>query len=717
MNYFFALKVHSMYRRIVLIVLTLCSFPVYSATPTFSFAEFNIAFVLGLSLPTILISLLITSYIKLPSVNASNVEQGVVKKQWLLPLLMTVALLAFLYSITLFDENKIALLSSGVLFIALATLWPMINSSLVNDEKSKNKTLQIGAMLIYVITGCYLVFLWLLSPIAARIEQLVWLIVNILILSIGLLHLVLLVNKGMKHLVYRMILPWVLSTIFVLTLFTWLKAELAITWIIGAGVLSYLTTLLNGHWCFLQGILNVEHLDKHSENISSDELFSYTHDLATNLPTQQQAIKYFQHQIQQDERKKLVAIVFKPVNFNQVNSVLGHHNSDLLLLQLAYCLQKKVADNTDLLHFDIDIENIRIARLHSLHFLVVMDLTHHKHDSKSIIDDLCRQLSQAVPEAMSFKSFSLNFKLAFGVAITNEHGNSAAEVVAHATDALLLAETHQQMTYYYNAETALYTEHQLLSMERLKQDIADDNLYWYLQPQVNVTNKEITGFELKTRWLDDKDKSLELDEFIEIAEYSGDVYALTKIMIIKACQVLQQLSSLQKTQPVSINLSSQYLLESDLVDFIEQQTQKYNVSPKQLIIELTEPIMLLASTSTKSIIDQLRYLDIRIAIDNFSGSYESLRYLRKMAINQVKINCTLLNDNEESRPEKAIVNALINLSRTMKLPLVGIGVDNEMIENIFLAMGGDVIQGNRIRREIKIDELDHWLKGWNKEAI
>ncbi len=446
--------------------------------------------------------------------------------------------------------------------------------------------------------------------------------------------------------------------------------------------------------------------------ISQDELFNYTHDLTTNLPTAQYALKQFEQTLKAQQHNRMAAIVFKPINFRQVNTVLGHHNSDILLLQLAYCLQKKVADNQSLLRFDSNPEPVRLARLQGLDFLVVFDLSTSKHDAKYVIDDLCQQLANAVPDAMSFKSFSLNFELAFGVAISDEHGNSVSETVSHATDALLTAESQEQSIQYFDNSAVFYTEQQLALMERLRQDIIAEDLRWYLQPQVNVEDNSLAGFELKVHWYRDDQASLELLEFIDLAEHSGEVYCLTKQMFKQAFTALFTLHNMGVYQRVSVSLSSKNLLEPDLVDFIEQQMQKFNIAGKYLMIELNEQVMLAACQRAKNTIDQLKSLDVTIAIANFSGSYESLRYLRKMAIHLVKINCQQLGEADSNSADRAIINALITLTRSMQIPLVGTHIDKHEAANQYIAMGGKLVQGDIINRGVVPDEIEIWLKRW-----
>lgn len=447
--------------------------------------------------------------------------------------------------------------------------------------------------------------------------------------------------------------------------------------------------------------------------VSDEELFSFTHDPATNLPTAQQASKFFESAIKSNAGQRYAAVVLKPINFQQVNDFLGYHNSDLLLLQLAYCLQRKVAANSGLLNFSISPEPVRIARLQSLHFLVVYDLTDTRFDDKSLLNELCQQLGDAIPDAMSFKSFSLNFELAFGIAISGENGNSFDEIVAHAEDALLNGLKSAQQVNYFNNTSILYNESQLARIESFRQDMQDEKFFCYLKPQVNINNHHVVGFQLKVHWYESEHgKPLGLSEFYKLAEHSGELYNLTKYMFITAFTTLETLKRIGVYQRISVSLANESLFEADLVDFIEQQLELYDIAGKYLMIELNEEIMLTSSQRVKSIIDQLKSLDINISIANFSGSYESLRYVRKMAVHQLKVNCHQLTNDSSNRVDKAITNALVTLTRSMKIPLIGTNIDRHEASQAYISMGGELIQGDIIHPGIVPSEIETWLEKW-----
>jgi diguanylate cyclase len=655
---------------------------------SFSFTEFNIAFVLGLMFPVILIIALVKPL--------KNIRLRY-------PMLISISVLVMLYSLAYSKSYQSELiLSSAMIFSSVLYFW--LRSTYSAPSKNINYLINFTV----VATAISFVFsLWFLPDIDG---YLAWLAASVVVLMCAGAA-VLSSKKIQDPSSIRLAVQWLIHLSFVVILFAWLNAFISATWLVSAIVISYLAALINGCWYLVQAVRKeLNSIDENSSDISQ----SYLLDPATNLPSYQQALEKLHTIIKQKPKSRFVTIVFKPINFQAVNTVLGHHNSDILLLQLAYCLQKEVAENELLANFSDDKSPIKIARLQGLHFLVVLDLSADNYPDNTKVEQLCRELTAAVPSAMSFKSFSLNFELAFGAAYIGEHSHSVSEVISFAEDALLESEKNQKVVSYFDHNNVLFTEKQLHRMDRLKRDVADEKLHWYLLPQICLKNRKVLGFQTEVHWYCEDNTPRELNEFVDIAEHSGDIYLLTKQMIVQACKAIAQLKRVGFEKPVTIIFASKELLDPALIDYIALQVKEYNVDKNQLIVEFKEALILSASQRAKTIIDQLKSLDINVAIGDFSGSYESLRYLRKVSIHQVKINCDLLNDNnnESDGSDKAIINALVNLTRAMKLPLIGTSINNSNVEQSFTSMGGEFAQGRHLSRGVVFDEIEIWTKRW-----
>jgi predicted signal transduction protein with EAL and GGDEF domain len=674
-------------------MLAFVSSPAFSATG-FSFVEYNLAFILGISLPVILINALLSRTMAI---------------NWQYPCALTLSLFFILYSLSHQSAlQNLILLSSGMLFLGLTYLWPFYDQAKIKFFYKK-----WYAVIITITCLSYLALLWFSAQINAYFT---WLIASTIILTLALTRVVALLNISVKH-GTRILIQWFFSVFFVAGVYLWLNTHITENILVIVAVLTYLITIVNGNWLLVDKIYHtiIQQNEDELTQLSADELFAYTHDPVTNLPTYQHALYNAEKTYLKNSEVHYAVIIFQPINFTQVNAILGHQNSDILLLQLAYCLQKKAAEYDNLLLLDETTTPIKIARLQGLKFLIIVDLSSNKHPEKIIIEALCHEFSKAVPTAMSFKSFSLNFELAFGISIVTDHSAELSQAITQAEDALLIAQTEHKKINYFDQTNVLYTEQQLAKMEALKQAIINDTIIWLVHPQVSIATKEVKGFSLDVKWRHTANEhSLALNEFISIAEHSGDIYLLAKKMITKAFQLLQLLHQAKAYTNVAINFSSKLLLEPELISFIEQQSEQFNIAPKYLTIEVSEHIIFTENNRTQQFIDQLRAIKVSIAIINFSGSYDALRFLRKILISHIKISCAKLDENNDYTTNKAIVNALLNLASTMNIPLIGTHVDNKAIAVIFAEIGGKYAEGKLISDGIAIEKITAWLKKWTQ---
>jgi len=510
------------------------------------------------------------------------------------------------------------------------------------------------------------------------------------------------------------------SSYFLLGLFSSLIAFLAYnqlltnivpeTWmILTSGAIAIVTLIL---WCrSLNQQLNSESVqNNHDEEGRSTASLKLHLDPVTQLPNYPTAISVLNRT---ENPEQLVAAVLKPTNFADINKTLGHQNADLLLLELMYNLSKVLEANEHLVEFGNNGKKHRLARLQGVDFLFVVDSSTSHHPVETIVEDICNQILQAVPKAMSFRSFSLHFELAFGIAVAKGLSSRVEEIVAYAGDAVLEARTTTNKIQYFNKSKVVYSEIQLQKMAQLKKDIADKNILWFAQPQTYLASGELVGVEVSHRWLDEENNIVEKQEFRRIAKHSGESYHLTRLMIEETFKLLFEIHNKFKLYvPATINLTSEELLEVELLEFMENQSENFNIPLSYIVIGLNETLLLSDSVKAKFVIDKMRSMGIKVAIDEFSGSYESLRYLRRLAVHQVKVDCASLGEPVDKSNDRTIVKALINLTRKMELPIMATHIDSEDILATYIATGSSMGQGNIINSPVSIDKFNDWMQQW-----
>jgi len=674
----------------IILSFSFISFEASAASESFSFIEFNIAFVLGLSLPVLLMVFIIK-------------PRPAIKKR--LPVLLTIALLGLLYSLNFHPQNHLyTSLIFGCLIFQIISYWSC-NYHLVGKTLSSSFSLKNG---LFFGLFCIYIFALYSAVVSASVA---WLLMASVQVIITLIYIWL--SRNTSHEVnIRSLTLLAINIVFAAGIYFWLAGNLALNLLVAISVTTYLLAMANGCWHIITTLITRENDHK---ALSTRPQVQVSYDPTTNLPNYQYALSFFEQSIVNNDSARYAVIIFKPINFQQINGVLGHHNSDILLLQLAYCLQKSIESKDELLNFSTPESPVRLARLQGLHFLLVMDVSQTKHSEDLIIEQLCKELALAVPGPMSFKSFSSFFKLAFGVAFVGQNSHNLTEVISWAEDALLQAEKQQKLVGFFNQEIAIFNQQQLHKMEQLKYAIQHNTLQWSLQPQVKVQSKRLIGFEMQVSWQRQDDEILNLADMMVIAEQSGDSYTLSRQIVSQAFKAIAELQHLNMSIPVAIKLPENSLLEPDLIDYIEQQAETHNVDCQWLMVEVQEAILLMSSPQAKASIDQLKSLGVKISIDQFSGSYEALRYIRRMAVSGIKIDCYSLAKATAGSSDKAIINALITLTRKMDLPLIGTNINVIAIEEMFIAMGGEFGQGQRYSAGITQEELPYWLTAWQKQ--
>lgn len=698
MNTFYSNLMNKFTFKVLTVICCLFSNSVLAASD-FTFIEYNSAFILGLSLPLIIIAYLIKEKI-------SN--------SWWFTIALGGSLLYFLYSLShKFTHSSIHVFSAAALYVLLLSALP--RTGLFKQDAQIKYVSWCNISTILCFTG-FISLLWFLPTLTTTY---LWLSYSTAIIFITFIRLTIIHKQQAKD-IFRFNFLWLLMSGLCTVIFIQPYIVFSLNILVVVAVACYVVAFINYSWLLTSRIRYSLQQDAALHyDAQLDELKNLALDSITNLPMQAHAIKQFERYKQFMSDYQFAVIVFKPLNFEKVNKTLGHHTSDILLLQFAYSLQQALIDNKNLVNFNDGPSAIRLARLPSLQFLIILDITNKEGSLEEHVEALCRDLALSIPKAMSFKSFSLNFELTYGVDYFNNKSKSLYQTIGSASDALLKAEQNKQKVNFYNHQQNTFNEQTLVKMEQLKLSIANNKIHWLVQPQIHLQTKNIYGFELTPAWkvneLAENEKPLLFDDFIDIAEMSGEIYQLTKLLITHACALVEKNIEHGFSQPVTIKFVSEYMFDSTFIDYLEDKIIEHKISPENIIIALPEGVILKAPERAKKLINSLRKADINIAIDNFSGSQESLRYLRKLTVKQARINCSELANQQEKLSEKSILNALVNLTQVMHIPIVASQINSASVETIYQEIGGIYGQGNIICNYIDSDKLIAWNLQWKKQ--
>jgi len=394
------------------------------------------------------------------------------------------------------------------------------------------------------------------------------------------------------------------------------------------------------------------------------------YDPLTNLPNR----KLLQDRLRQSianmyRHKQYAALLFLDLdNFKNINDSLGHEFGDNLL--------KKVASRLHSNFREID----SISRFGGDEFVILInDLSSDKEKSLTLVEKLVNKLLTLLAQPYSILQHELFVSASIGVTVfPTEDNHTAEDIIKRADIAMYAAKEKGKGTFQFYHPEMQEKAHQRLYIENgLREAIKQNQLVLFYQCQY-TDNKQLLGLEALVRWLHPKKGLIPPNDFISIAEESGLITIMGEMIIKQACLQIKQWESEGYFIPhIAVNVSPKQFSEKDFVNKICAICKETDVSPKQLMIELTEATIIHDIENTIKKMNQLQQLGYRISIDDFGTGYSSLAYLNQLPINQLKIDKSFVDAISPENKHVVIVDTIIAMAQHLKLNLIAEGVENK----------------------------------------
>ena len=223
------------------------------------------------------------------------------------------------------------------------------------------------------------------------------------------------------------------------------------------------------------------------------------------------------------------------------------------------------------------------------------------------------------------------------------------------------------------------------------------------------------GIEALVRWQHPSRGLLPPDEFIPAAENTGIISILTLSVLETALGDLRALLDRGHRLGVAVNLSVRHLTDLELPRQVAACLERHAVPAELLTLEVTESTIMNDPTRAVTVLGRLRALGVRIAVDDYGTGYSSLAYLKRLAIDELKIDKSFVLGMLDDDNDAVIVRSTIELGHNLGLQLVAEGVENHGTWDMLLPLGCDVVQGYHISRPLPRDPLLAWLDSWDPD--
>lgn len=418
--------------------------------------------------------------------------------------------------------------------------------------------------------------------------------------------------------------------------------------------------------------LNAHDITQRKKDEAKIQHLAY-HDELTSLPNRRLLMDRLEHNINIAKRHDTKgALLFLDLDrFKTINDSLGHAVGDAILCEVAKRLNESVRAEDS------------VARLGGDEFMVLLpELNHDPSEASYEASIVAEKLRNSLSEPYHLKGHHYHTTPSIGIVIFPIGDETADDVLKHADTAMYRAKAagRDEIRFYHPSMQEAVD--QRLALEKDLRDALNQEAFeLHYQPLLDNSN-QVIGAEALLRWQHTERGWVSPDDFIPIAEETGLIYAIGDWVLQRAILQLKQWQThnwAQQTGFLAVNISPRQFHQADFVDKVTRMLDEHGVIPEYLKLELTENLLIENIADTVAKMEALRELGVRIAIDDFGTGYSSLAYLKRLPIDQIKIDKSFVLDITEDCNDAAIVEAIISVARHLSLGVVAEGVETEEV--------------------------------------
>lgn len=370
---------------------------------------------------------------------------------------------------------------------------------------------------------------------------------------------------------------------------------------------------------------------------------------------------------------ELAVLFFDLDRFKIVNDSLGHSVGDELLIVVSDRLRRALRPN--------DV----LARLGGDEFTVLVEGIH----SHEVVHQVLARLQRALAEPITLGTHEFKLSASVGVAVTSDPNEQPEDLLRWADAAMYRAKANGPGQYAFFDEQLSIEVRELLEMDqRLVNALARREVQVHFQPEVELATGRILGCEALLRWAHPERGMLSLGQFSRVAEETGAIIGLGTWVLEQACQYAVRWRELAGGDFVlRVNMSARELEHAGVVDQVRTVLDETGLPPQNLCLEITETAMIANPTRSIEILSALSNLGVELAVDDFGTGYSSLIYLKRLPVDVVKIDRAFVDGLPDDEDDLAIVDVIVNLSRSMELGVTAEGVERQRQRRALLDLG------------------------------
>ncbi|WP_024691475.1 EAL domain-containing protein [Pseudomonas tremae] len=414
------------------------------------------------------------------------------------------------------------------------------------------------------------------------------------------------------------------------------------------------------------------------------------HDNLTGLPNRALVIERVGSLIAVQRQFALLYLSIE--NLTTINESADAEGVEQLLRQVALRLQGIVRSGDTL------------ARLSANEFLLLLDNT--ASDGAVGMADAAQRL---INKPLRIDNQELTLECCIGITVYPEHGGSAQELLNRAAIARKDAALLPGRLQIYEDGRDLAHQRQICLIRDLRKAPQRGELTLHYQPKLDIRQGYVRQAEALLRWMHPRFGNVSPAEFIVLAERTGSIHLLTDWVIEEAFRQLADWRQRGLILQVSVNISADDLLSGDLAGYVVRLIKQYGVPAEQLVFEITESAVMSEPEKALIVLHRLRDCGISLSIDDFGTGYSSLAHLKRLPVQELKIDQSFVRDLDETSEDAVIVRATIEMSHNLGLKVVAEGVEYQHSLDLLRRWHCDTAQGYLISRPLTAVAFEAWM--------
>jgi diguanylate cyclase (GGDEF)-like protein len=386
--------------------------------------------------------------------------------------------------------------------------------------------------------------------------------------------------------------------------------------------------------------------------------------------------------------------------FKEVNDTLGHHYGDELLRELGPRLVACAGDDA------------LVARLGGDEFAVLPEAS---ADDTAVLEQIAERLIECVQEPVLMEGMTLQVGASVGIARYPTDGEDSHTLLRRADVAMYAAKESHSGCKLYATELDHHSIRRLSVLSDFRRALQTDEIVVHYQPIVDVEGILLRGAEGLVRWEHPDLGMIPPGEFIQTVEQSGLIGPLTRHVLERSIAQCAEWRRAGQDLSIAVNLSVRDLLDQSLPRDIDRMLTAYHLPSTALQLEITESMLMSDPERSLGTLMRLSELGVRLSVDDFGTGYSSLANLKRMPINELKIDRSFVSPMLQDESDLIIVRSTINLGHDLGLRVIAEGVEDEPTLAHLAHLGCDLAQGYHVSRPLPADAFSAWMSAASAE--